>query len=123
MIFLNSIELQHFRNYPEFHGEFSPQVNIFYGQNAQGKTNLLEAISLLCFGKSFRTKKDAELIEWQIDKTNSTYINELADQGQREAFGVLTRQFEYVWYGEFLIDGQVYKNINSSFQDFNKRVA
>ena len=39
------------------------------------------------------------------------------------AFKTLTRQFEYVWYGEFLIDGTVYKNIDVTFRDFNKRVA
>jgi DNA replication and repair protein RecF len=63
-MFLRNLELKHYRNYQDLQVEFSPQVNIFYGQNAQGKTNLLESISLLCFGKSFRTKKEAELIEW-----------------------------------------------------------
>ncbi len=90
--------------------------------NAIAKHNYRFAVRLL-YLKCLKKLSDAGLIEWQIDKTNSAYINELADQGQREAFGMLTRQFEYIWYGEFLIDGQVYKNINSSFQDFNKRVA
>jgi DNA replication and repair protein RecF len=63
-MFLNYIELQHFRNYEQLQENFSPRVNIFFGQNAQGKTNLLEAIALLSFGKSFRTKKEEELIQW-----------------------------------------------------------
>jgi DNA replication and repair protein RecF len=63
-MFLNSLELQHFRNYEMLQVKFSPRVNIFFGKNAQGKTNLLEAISLFSFGKSFRTKKEEELIQW-----------------------------------------------------------
>jgi hypothetical protein len=91
-------------------------------ENAIAKHNYRFAVRLL-YLRCLKRLSDSGLIEWQIDKTNSTYINELTNQDQREAFGMLTRQFEYVWYGEFLIDGQVYKNINSSFQDFNKRVA
>jgi DNA replication and repair protein RecF len=70
-MFLNYLELQHFRNYEAVKVDFSPHINIFYGQNAQGKTNLLEAISLVSFGKSFRTKKDVELIQWE---NQSCYI-------------------------------------------------
>ncbi len=63
-MFLTSLELNRFRNYNDLTIEFSPQVNIFFGQNAQGKTNLLEAIAMLSLGKSFRTKKDDEVIQW-----------------------------------------------------------
>jgi DNA replication and repair protein RecF len=63
-MFLNYLELRNFRNYEYLQAQFSPQVNIFYGQNAQGKTNLLEAIAFLSFGKSFRTRKEIELIQW-----------------------------------------------------------
>ena len=64
---LEKLQLQQFRNLAEMNLQFSPQVNIFFGSNAQGKTNLLEAISLLGFGRSFRTKKEAELIRWGAD--------------------------------------------------------
>ena len=66
-MFLAAMELQNFRNYPLLSLEFSPEVNIFVGQNAQGKTNILEAVSLFCLGKSFRTKKETDLIRWQTD--------------------------------------------------------
>jgi DNA replication and repair protein RecF len=61
---IHQLELKSFRNYHSLKINLSPQVNIFFGQNAQGKTNLLEAVALLCLGRSFRTKKDAELIGW-----------------------------------------------------------
>lgn len=66
-MFLATMELKNFRNYPLLSLEFSPEVNIFVGQNAQGKTNILEAVSLFCLGKSFRTKKETDLIRWQTD--------------------------------------------------------
>lgn len=63
-MFLGELELRNFRNYRTLHLTCSPQVNIFFGQNAQGKTNILEAVALLCLGRSFRTKKETELIGW-----------------------------------------------------------
>lgn len=91
-------------------------------ENAVAKNNYRFAVRLL-YLKCLKQLSDAGLIEWQIDKTNSTYVNELTDDEQRNAFKQLTYQFEYVWYGEFLIDGPVYKNINLSFNNFNKQVA
>jgi len=66
-MFLMEMELKNFRNYPFLRLDFSPEVNIFVGQNAQGKTNILEAVSLFCLGKSFRTKKEIDLIRWETD--------------------------------------------------------
>lgn len=59
---LLSIYLRHFRNYEEAHITFSPQLNYIYGENGQGKTNLLEAIYLLITGRSFRTHHLTDLI-------------------------------------------------------------
>ena len=59
---LRRIALDGFRNYTDFTADFSPGVNVIWGENAQGKTNLLEAIWLLTGGKSFRGGKDAELV-------------------------------------------------------------
>jgi len=55
--------LKNFRNYCEEKIEFSPSVNIIYGNNAQGKTNILEAVYLFSMGKSVRTHHDEELIK------------------------------------------------------------
>lgn len=62
---LQELSLQHFRNYDNLHVTFSPNINIFIGKNAQGKTNLLEAIHVLALTKSHRTSRDRELIQWQ----------------------------------------------------------
>lgn len=59
---LRSIELQGFRNYHLGSCAFSPGVNVITGQNAQGKTNLLEAVYYLAGARSFRTRTDKELI-------------------------------------------------------------
>jgi hypothetical protein len=91
-------------------------------ENAVAKQNYRFAVRLL-YLRSLKQLSDAGLIEWQIYKTNNTYINEISNEDQRTAFKMLTRQFEYIWYGEFLIDAPVYSDINSSFMDFNRRVA
>jgi hypothetical protein len=91
-------------------------------ENAVSKHNYRFAVRLL-YLKCLKQLSDAGLIAWQIDKTNSAYIDELANENQRSAFKMLTHQFEYVWYGEFLIDEPIYKNINMSFNDFNKKAA
>ncbi len=59
---LKRIQLQDFRNYREISLEFTPGVNLIVGDNAQGKTNLLESIAYLGSGKSFRTQKTGELV-------------------------------------------------------------
>ncbi len=59
---LNEIQLHNFRNYRSLTFRFDPGVNLLIGDNAQGKTNLLEAIGYLGSGKSFRTQKNSELV-------------------------------------------------------------
>ena len=62
-MFIKKIRLQNFRNYEDEEFEFEKNFNIIYGDNAQGKTNIIEAIYLSSIGRSFRTKKDSELIK------------------------------------------------------------
>ena len=61
-MWIKRIELTNFRNYTKQEIDLNPNINIFYGENAQGKTNIIEAIFLCGFGKSFRAKKDSEMI-------------------------------------------------------------
>ena len=64
---LKTLELRDFRNYEEAKLEFEPGVNLIVGDNAQGKTNLLEAVSYLGSGRSFRAQKTAEMVRFGAD--------------------------------------------------------
>ena len=64
---LNNIQLRDFRNYVNLQLDFDPGVNLIVGDNAQGKTNLLEAISYLGSGKSFRAQKTGEMVRFGAD--------------------------------------------------------
>lgn len=64
---LNKLELYGFRNYDHLVVEPDDQVNLILGDNAQGKTNLLEAIVYLSTGRAFRTRKEEELIAFDHD--------------------------------------------------------
>ena len=63
-MYIKNIELKDFRNYEKLSLEFHKKVNILLGDNAQGKTNLLEAIYITSLGKSFRTTRDNEMIRF-----------------------------------------------------------
>lgn len=63
-MYIKSIQLQNYRNYEEADLNFSPGVNILYGDNAQGKTNLLESVYLCGTSRSHRSVKDKELIRF-----------------------------------------------------------
>jgi len=66
-MYVKNIHLKHFRNYEQLDLTFENKVNIILGENAQGKTNLLEAIYVLAMAKSHRTNNDRELIHWDQD--------------------------------------------------------
>ena len=61
---LIDLKLRDFRNYVNLELEFDPGVNLIVGKNAQGKTNLLEAVSYLGSGKSFRAQRTAEMVRF-----------------------------------------------------------
>ena len=61
---LNELQVQHFRNYETAHLTFKKNLIIFLGENAQGKTNLLESIFVLAMTRSYRTTHEQELIGW-----------------------------------------------------------
>ena len=68
-MWIKNIKIDNFRNYKKQEINLEKEINIFYGENAQGKTNIIEAIFLCSLGKSFRAKKDSEMIK--IGEENS----------------------------------------------------
>ena len=68
-ILLKELEIVNYRNYEKAKVNFCSGTNIFYGKNAQGKTNLLEAVSLFSSGKSYRRVLDRNLINLEKDFT------------------------------------------------------
>lgn len=66
-MYIKNIELKDFRNYESLSLKFNKNVNLILGKNAQGKTNLLEAIYICSIGRSFRTNKDSEMIRFGTD--------------------------------------------------------
>jgi len=64
---IQKLKLEHFRNYTNFELDFEKNILLIKGKNAQGKTNLIEAIFGLSIGKSFRLKDLSEGIEWKQD--------------------------------------------------------
>ncbi len=69
---VDSVRLENFRNYREQVVEFSPDINVISGANAQGKTNLLESIFLLSSGHGFRTRSDNELVSFSAESSRVT---------------------------------------------------
>jgi len=70
-VYVHEIKLINYRNYESLKVQLNPKLNIFLGNNAQGKTNLLESIYLCATAKSFRGNKDQELIHV---KKNAAYV-------------------------------------------------
>ncbi|AKA71246.1 DNA replication/repair protein RecF [Clostridium scatologenes] len=71
-MYIKYLQLINFRNYKELNIELNKNINVFIGNNAQGKTNILESIYYCSIGKSPRTNKDKELINWN---GKEAYIN------------------------------------------------
>lgn len=75
------LELNRFRNYKSEEITFDDGVNIFFGNNGEGKTNVLEAIYMLSLGRSFRTNKDKEMI--QLD-AETAYVRAMVESRGKE---------------------------------------
>jgi DNA replication and repair protein RecF len=80
ILHIKHISLKGFRNYENEEIELNKGVNIFYGQNAQGKTNIIESIYLLSTGKSHRSQKDNELINWDNEESKIKIYYEKENQ-------------------------------------------
>ena len=69
-MYIESVQLKNFRNYESLELDLSPGTNIFYGNNAQGKTNILEAIYLCGTTKSHKGSKDKDMIRFGEDEAH-----------------------------------------------------
>ena len=95
-MFIERLKLKNYRNYKEEVFDFSDGLNVIIGKNAQGKTNVLEAIFFSVIGKSFKTNKEKELIKWG---ENNSQIE-----------GIFKRKYRDVKI-EVLFDRNIKKNI------------
>ena len=82
---INSLSIENFRNYESLNLDFSNLRNIIIGENAQGKTNLIEAIYLCAFAKSFRTNNSADLLMFgkELAVVNANITSEDIDKNIR----------------------------------------
>ena len=79
-MWIKKIELKNFRNYKNQKLELNKNVNVLYGENAQGKTNIIESIFLCSMGSSFRAKKDKEMIKLDEDSCSVEVEYEKSDR-------------------------------------------
>lgn len=63
-MYINSLKLIDFRNYDSLLVDFNKNINLLLGENGQGKTNIVESLSLMSIGRSFRTSKDKEMLKF-----------------------------------------------------------
>ncbi|WP_437131348.1 DNA replication/repair protein RecF [Peptostreptococcus russellii] len=66
-MYVNSLKLVNYRNYESLLIEFNKNINLILGKNGQGKTNIVESLTLMSIGKSFRTNRDKELIRFDSE--------------------------------------------------------
>ena len=87
---VQSLSLKNFRNYEQASITPDSGVTVFTGPNAQGKTNILEALHLCCLGRSHRTARDEELIRWGADSARVQILTQQMD-GTHEVTILLSR--------------------------------
>lgn len=99
-MYIEKLALKNYRNYDELFVEFENKVNVILGENAQGKTNVMESIYVLAMAKSHRTSNDKELIRWdqeyakiegRVQKQHSSLPLELviSKKGKRQRATIL----------------------------------
>lgn len=95
-MYIKKIKLENFRNYDYEEIELNEKTNIFFGDNAQGKTNILESIFVCSLGKSFRTNKDKELINKEKDFSKIEMISQKKDRDINVKFEMKEKKKFYI---------------------------
>ncbi len=100
---VNRIVLRNFRNYSHLDIDFRSNINIFIGENAQGKTNILEAIYLGSVGKSHRTSDDDDLVGWDFPDAAVDVFFTRQGVDNKIGFRLVKKQKKEVLMNEFPI--------------------
>jgi hypothetical protein len=90
-------------------------------REAESKNDFNLSIRYL-YLQSLKKLADNELISFSPDKANNLYVQELSGHRYQQGFAFLTRNYEYVWYGKFIIDRTQYQKLKEEFILFNKKV-
>ena len=104
---LSDIRLRHYRSYNDATFEFEPGVNIIVGPNASGKTNILEAVLILCRGSSHRAKdqqlinhgKNWATISGHIDGHERIFKLSETEEGTKKEFQIDSQKFSRLALG------------------------
>lgn len=95
-MYIKKIELNHFRNYNKQEIELSEGINVFYGDNGEGKTNIIESIFLCALGKSFRTSKEKELIQFGEEEASVLIDYQKKDRDGKIKVELKDKKYVYV---------------------------
>lgn len=106
-------------NEPEGLNEYSEYDGLIGEAEARSDYNLSTRYLYL---QTLKKLADRDLILYSPGKTNYSYVKELSNQNYRQEFASLTLNYEYVWYGKFVISSGQYRQLKEEFNSFNKKV-
>ncbi|GAJ09801.1 unnamed protein product [marine sediment metagenome] len=109
-MYFRKVKLKNYRNFSSLTIDLDSNLNIFIGNNAQGKTNLLEGVNLIIKGSSYRTKEDREAIKWNNE---SAYLfGEINKDGENIQISLaLERKSEGFYKNKLIKTIKINKNI------------
>lgn len=106
-------------NEPEGLNEYSEYDGLIREAETKSDYNLSTRYLYL---QTLKKLADRDLILYSPGKTNYSYVKELSNQNYRQEFASLTLNYEYVWYGKFVISSGQYRQLKEEFNSFNKKV-
>lgn len=95
-MWINNVKITNFRNYDKEEIKLKKNINLFFGENAQGKTNIIESIFIMSIGKSFRSKKDTELIKFNEEKAIIEVLYEKKDRSGKIKIEISNKKEVYI---------------------------
>lgn len=111
-MYIKNIKVENFRNYESEEINLFKNINVIYGDNAQGKTNILEAIFLCAFGKSFRTTKEKEIIQ-----KNKNFLRVITEYSKKDRDGKI--EVKISDKKEVLVNGVKVKKLSELLGNMN----